>query len=112
MSSAPVGSSARRTAWIVDQRPCNGHSLHLSPRHLIGTLMELIPQPHLSQHLLCPLAALPARDAGDSQCQLHIREDGLVRNQIVALENEANGVVSVGIPVLIPIFFGGDAVDH
>ena len=62
--------------------------------------MELIPQPHLSQHLLCPLAALPARDAGDSQCQLHIREDGLVRNQIVALENEANGVVSVGRSIL------------
>ena len=32
-------------------------------------------------------------------------------NQIVALEHKTNGVVAVGVPVAVGVFFGGNTVD-
>ena len=34
-----------------------------------------------------------------------------MRNQIIALEDKAYGVVPVGIPVSVLIFFRGDSID-
>ena len=96
---------------IIDQRPGDGHPLHLSAGHLAGLLVQLLSQSHLLQGSLCPLAPLCPGDAGNGQGQLHIGQDGLVGNQIVALEYEADGMVSVGIPIPILIFPGGNPVD-
>ena len=45
------------------------------------------------------LAAFASRDTGEGQRQLNVGQDGLVRDQVVGLENEANAVVAVGIPI-------------
>jgi hypothetical protein len=44
--------------WAVDQGPGYGHSLLLSAGKLRGLLLEMVPQSHLSQQFLCPLAIL------------------------------------------------------
>ena len=43
--------------------------------------------------------------------QLHVGQHRLVGDQVVALEDEADGVVAVGIPVPVRVLLGGDAVD-
>ena len=73
--------------------------------------MELIAQAHGFQGLLGPAAALGAADAGDGQGQFDVGQHRLVGDQVVALEDEADGVVAVGIPVPVRVLLGGDAVD-
>lgn len=96
---------------IVDQRTGNGNALHLAAGHLAGVLMQLIAQPHLLQRLGGAALALCARDAGNGQGQLHIGQNGLMRDQVVALEHKADGVVAVGVPIAVGVLFGGDPVD-
>ena len=50
-------------------------------------------------------------DAGDGQGQLHIGQHRLMRDEVVALEHEADGVVAVGVPVPVSVAASGDAVD-
>ena len=56
-------------------------------------------------------AALCARDARQGERQFHVRQDGLVGNEVVGLENEANAIVAVGVPVPVLVVLGGAAVD-
>ena len=96
---------------VVDKSPGNGHPLHLAAGHLVGLLVELIAQSHRLQGCLCPLFPLRRGDAGNGQCQLHIGQNTLMGDQIVALEHETDGMVPVGIPVPVRVFSGGNAVD-
>ena len=73
--------------------------------------MELIPQTHILQRFGRTAAALTPGNTGDGQRQFHIGKNRLMGNQIVTLENEADGVVAVGIPIPVGILPGGDAVD-
>ena len=75
-------------------------------------LVQLVAQTHFLQRLGGPAAALGTRYAGNGQCQLHVGQHGLVGNEVVALEHEADGVVAVGVPVAVGVLFGGDAVDE
>ena len=85
--------------------------MHLTAGHLAGMLVQLVSQTHLFQCLGGPAAALRTRNAGNGQCQLHVGEHRLVGDQVIALEHETNGVVAVGVPVAVGVFFGGDADD-
>ena len=40
-------------------------------------------------------------DAGERQRQLDILQHGLVRDEVIALEDEADGMVAVGVPVAV-----------
>ena len=107
----PGGFVRQQDIRIVHERPGDRHPLHLSAGHLVRLLVELISQPHFLKRFHSPLPALCLPDAGDGQRQLHIRQDCLVRDQVIALEHEADRVVPVGIPVSVLIFLRGDAVD-
>ena len=74
-------------------------------------LVQLIAQPHLLQCLGGAALALCTRDAGNGQGQLHVGQNGLMRDQVVALEHKADGVVAVGVPIAVGVLFGGNPVD-
>ena len=74
-------------------------------------LVQLVAQTYLLQRLGGPVAALGTGNAGDGQRQLHIGKHCLVRDEVIALEHKANGVVAIRVPVAVGIFLGGDAVD-
>ena len=96
---------------VVDQCAGNGHTLHLAAGHFAGVLVQLVAQTYLLQRLGGPVAALGTGNARDGQRQLHIGKHCLVRDEVIALEHKANGVVAVRVPVAVGIFLGGDAVD-
>ena len=72
--------------------------------------MGLVPQTHFLQSIQRHLPPLVAGDAADRQRQLHVLQDSLVGDQVVGLEDETDRVVSVGVPVAVLVFFGGDPV--
>ena len=96
---------------IIHQRTGNGYTLHLPAAHLVGLFVDLIFQSHLFQRLDGTAAALFPGYAGKRQGQLHIGQHILMRDQIVALEDETDGMVAVIIPVFIFEIFGGSAID-
>ena len=96
---------------VVDERAGNGHPLHLAARELARLLVQVLGQAHGCQGLLGAARALGLPHARQRQCQLHVLQDGLVRNEIVALEHEPYAVVAEGVPVAILVAVGGDAVD-
>ena len=105
------GFVGQQDVGVVDEGAGDGHALHLATRHLGGTLVELVPEAHLPQRLGGTAAALSARHARDGQGQFDVGEDGLVGDEVIALEHEADGVVAVGVPVPVGVAAGGDAVD-
>ena len=106
------GLVRQQDAGIVHQCTGNGHALHLAAGHLAGVLVQLIAQPHLGQCFGGAAAALGLGDAGNGQRQLYVGKHRLVRDQVITLEHEADGVVAVGVPVAIGVLVGGNAVDH
>ena len=96
---------------VVHQGAGDGHALHLTAGHFAGVLVQLVAQADLFQRFGGAAFALGTGDAGDGQSQLHVGQHGLVRDQIVALEHKADGVVAVGIPIAIGVFPRGNTVD-
>ena len=96
---------------VVHERARNGHTLHLAAGHLVRRLVELVAESDLFQHFDCALAAFRRRHAGERQRQLHVGEHGLVRDEVIALKHETNGMVAVGVPVSVGELLGGFAVD-
>ena len=84
---------------IVDQRPRNRHALHLSAGHLVGLFMQLVTQTDLFQRLHGALSPLGLAHARKRQRKLHVLQNRLVRDQVIALKDETDGMVAVGIPV-------------
>ena len=105
------GLVGQQDVGVVDEGAGDGHALHLAARHLGGALVELVPEAHLPQRLGGTAAALSARHARDGQGQFDVGEDGLVGDEVIALEHEADGMVAVGVPVPVGVAAGGDAVD-
>ncbi len=58
------------------------------------------------------LATLVRTDARQRKRELHVLQDGLVRDEVIALEHEADTMVAVGVPVGVGIVLGRDAVHH
>ena len=105
------GLVCQQDVGVVHQRAGNGYALHLPAGHLAGVLVQLVAQPHLLQRSGGTAAALGLGYARDGQCQFHVAQYGLVGDQVIALEHKTDGVVPVGVPVAVGVFFGGDAVD-
>ena len=105
------GFVSQQDLGIVDQRPGDGHTLHLTAGHLIGLLVQLVAQAHLFQRFDGSAAALGFLDAGEGQGQFHVGQDTLVGDQVIALEHKADGVVAVGVPVTGLVILGGFTPD-
>ena len=105
------GLIGQQDVGVVHQCAGNGHALHLPAGHLAGVLVQLVAQPHLLQRSGGTAAALGLGNARDGQCQLYVAQHGLVGDQVITLEHKADGVVPVGVPVAVGVFFCGDAVD-
>ena len=95
---------------VVHEGARDCHALHLPAGKLRRPLVDMVAQAHALERLARTLAALGAADARQGEGQLHVGEHRLVRDEVVALEDEANAVVSVGVPVLVGVVLGGDAV--
>ena len=59
----------------------------------------MLGKPDAFQGFHRTLAAFASGDTGESQRQLNVGQDGLVRDQVVGLENEADAVIAVGVPI-------------
>ena len=97
--------------WVIDESARDRDTLDLSAGHLGRLLVYLIAEADLLEGGDGALLSLFGRDAGKSQCEFNIGEHRLVRDQVIALEYEAYGVVSVCVPVCVLVFPGADAVD-
>jgi len=71
----------------------------------------MVAQPDLAQGCDRPLLAFGGRNTGQRQRELDIGQDGLVGDQVVALEDETDPVVAVGVPVAVLVLLGRDAID-
>ena len=96
---------------VVDERARNGDALHLPARELVRLFIELLPQPHALERLFRARLPLCRGDAREGQRELYVAENGLVRDEVVALEHEPDGVVAVGVPVPVLIIFCRNALD-
>ena len=96
---------------VVDEGARDGDALHLPAGKLAGLLVHVLGQAHAPERVQRPLAALGARHARQRERQLHVGQHGLVRDEVVALEHEADAVVAVGVPVAVLVLLGGNAVD-
>ena len=97
---------------VVHEGAGDRHALHLAARKLARTLVHVLGQTDAVEGGEGALAPFRARDAGQRERELHVREHGLVRDEVVALEHEADAVVAVGVPVTVAILLRGDAVDE
>ena len=95
---------------VVYESTRDRDSLHLTARHLGRSLVYLIAQSDLLKCRDSTRLSLRCGYTRQGQCELYVGKHGLVRDEVVALEDEADSVVSVGIPVGILVFPGADAV--
>lgn len=97
---------------VVDQGAGDGHALHLSARKLARALVNVLAQANFLQRLARTLATLGMPHARERERQLHVFQNGLMRNEVIALEHKADAVVAIGIPIAIVKVLGRDAVDQ
>ena len=105
------GLVGKENLRVVDEGAGNGHALHLAAGKLARALVHVLAQADALQGLLGATLALGAADAREREGQLDVLQDGLVRDEVVALEHEANAVVAVGVPVAVLVALGRDAID-
>ena len=72
--------------------------------------MKLIAESDVLKCFFGSSAALFAGNARNGQCQLNIGKHCLVGDKVVALKNEADGVVAVGVPIAVGVFLCGNTV--
>ena len=95
------GFVGEQDVGVVDERTRDGDALHLPARELVGLFIELFPEPHPLQRLGGALFALLARDARDGERELHVAEHRLMRDEVVALEDKADAVIAVDVPIAV-----------
>ena len=105
------GLVGQQDLGVVDEGARDGDALHLAARHLRGLLVDVLLQADPFEGVEGALASLGARDARQGQGQLDVRQHGLVGNQVVGLEDEADAVVAVGVPVAGLVVLCRNAVD-
>ena len=72
----------------------------------------MLAQTDCLKRLACTLAALGMPHARERKRQFHVFQNGLMRNEVVALKHKANAIVSVGIPIAVAEVLGRDAIDQ
>ena len=90
----------------------DGYSLTLAARKLIRLLVIFAFEPNLVESRLGFRDPFFASHPANRQSQLDILENGLMRNEIVALENESNPVVAVIVPIAVFKILGRYSVDE
>ena len=50
--------------------------------------------------------------ARERQCQLHVFQNGLMRDEVIALKHKTDAVVAIGIPIAIAKILGRNTVDE
>ena len=101
----------KQNFWVIDKSAGDGDTLHLTAGHLARPLVDLFSKTDLIKCRDCFFAPHLFGNTGNGKRQLYVCKDGLVRDQVVALEDKADRVVPVGIPVAVLILFRGNAVD-
>ena len=96
---------------VVDEGARDGDTLHLAARHLRGLLVDVVLQADAFKGIEGALAALGAGDTGQGEGQLDVGQDTLVWDQVVGLEDEADAVVAVGVPVAGLVVLRRNTVD-
>src|SRR5690625_7200891 len=71
----------------------------------------MLPQTHLVEGFLGAAAAFGARYPTEGEGGFDVRQDRLVRDQVIALEYEADAGIAVGIPIAIAASPGRAALD-
>ncbi len=97
---------------IIHQRACDGDALHLAARELRWLLVHMRAQAHALERgtgATLPLSAVHARQR---ERELHVGQNRLMRNEVVALEDEAHTVVAVCVPFRIRIVTSRGSVHH
>ena len=97
---------------IINQGAGDGHALHLSTRKLTRALVHVLAQTNGLERLARTLAALGVPHARERKRQLHVFQNGLMRNEVIALEHKADAVVAIGIPIAIVEVLGRNTVDQ
>ena len=72
----------------------------------------MLVQADFLQRLARTLATLGMPHARERKRQLHVFQNGLMRNEVIALEHKADAVVAVGIPIAIVKVLGRNTVDQ
>ena len=106
------GFICKKYFGIVDKSTCNSNSLTLTARELIGLLVILAGKTYSVERIFSSLDPLLLAYSGDGERKLNVTEHGLVRDEVVALEDEAYSVVSVNVPISVSVFLGTAAADH
>ena len=73
--------------------------------------MILTGESYSVESALRSLDSLLPANAGNGERELYVSEHRLVRNEVVALEDEADSVVTVHVPVSVLVGLGASAVD-
>ena len=97
---------------LVDQGARNGDALHLAARKLAWLFVDMLAKAYPLERRACSLTSLRTRHARKREGQFHVFQNGLMGNEVVCLEDEADAIISVGVPVPIAVLFGGDAIDE
>ena len=72
----------------------------------------MLAQADFLQRLARTLAALGMPHARERERQLHVFQNGLMRNEVIALEHKADAVVTIGVPIAVTEVLGRDAVNQ
>ena len=106
------GLVGEQDLWVVDEGAGDRDALHLAAGELARALVHVVCEAHAREGVQGAPAALGAAHPRERERELDVGEDGLVRDEVVALEDEADAVVAVGVPVSVSVLAGRDAVDH
>ena len=96
---------------IVDQRARDRDTLHLTAGELRGLFVDMLLEPDLLERFGRAAGTLIGADTTDGQRELDIFENRLVGDEVVALKDESDGMVAVGVPVAVGIALCAHAVD-
>ena len=72
----------------------------------------MLAQADFLQRLARTLAALGMPHARERERQLHVFQNGLMRNEVIALEHKADAVVAIGIPIAVTEVLGRNTVNQ
>ena len=96
---------------VVDQGAGDSHALHLTARKLGGLLVHVPFQAYGFEGFFGATGSFGPAYPRKGQRQFDVRQNRLVGNEVVALEDEADAMVAVGVPILRLVILGGRAVD-
>ncbi len=72
----------------------------------------MVAQANAAQSFLRTATALATRCTGKQQSHLHIGDNALVRNKVVALEYKTNRVIAICVPVAVAVTARGASVNY